>query len=87
MAKSNNDLDYQSIRSLKDLKYQRKLLSSRLDNQEIMIMYQVRTIRDYYSIFNVAYMGFESLAARNSKVAVAFRAFNAAKALIHKIRG
>lgn len=81
MAKENNILDYNSIRSLKDLQYQRRLLSSRIDHQEIMISYRIRTIKDNVSPWNLAYMGFESVAARNNTVGVIFRAFNVVRSL------
>lgn len=86
MAKESNSLDYSSIKSLKDLQYQRRLLSSRIDHQEIMISYRIRTIKDNVSPTNLAYMGFESLAARNNTAAVLFRTFNIVKSFVQGIR-
>jgi hypothetical protein len=83
---NNNNLDYQNIRGIKDLKYHRKMLSSRIDHQEIMISYLLRTMKDSYSPLNLAYMGFESLASRNSGISVVFKAFNAVRAFILGLR-
>lgn len=86
MGKENSMLDYKSIRSLKDLQYQRRLLSSRIDHQEIMISYRIRTIKDNVSPLNLAYMGFESLATRNNTIGVMFRAFNVIRSLFQSRR-
>ncbi|MBO7764030.1 MAG: hypothetical protein J6S16_03720 [Bacteroidales bacterium] len=82
MNQANNTSDYSSISSLKELKFQRKLLSSRIEHQEAMIMYKIQVVKENVSPSRLLYMGFESVAARNSVVNVAFKTFNTIRSII-----
>lgn len=67
---------------MKELRFQRKLLSSRIEHQEAMIMYKIQTIREHISPSRLLYMGFESAASRNSMFNVAFKTFNMIRSII-----
>lgn len=82
MNQQNNISDYGNISSLKELKFQRKLLSSRIEHQEAMIMYRIQMVKEQVSPSRLLYMGFESAAAHNSVVNVAFKTFNMIRSII-----
>ena len=57
MENSNRMSDYRNIRNLQELQYHRRLLSSRIDHQEIMVMYKLRCVWDFLSPSNLLDMG------------------------------
>lgn len=82
MEKENRIQGYLNIRSLRDLQYQKRLLSSRIEHQEVMVMYKARLLWDYMSPMRLLNMGCEALAAHNKSFNVAFRTFSFVKSLI-----
>ena len=68
MNQSNKASEYRRISSMKELRFQRKLLSSRVENQEAMIMYKIQMIKENVSPGRLIYMGLEAAASRNSVV-------------------
>jgi hypothetical protein len=67
---------------MKELKFQRRLISSKVEHQESLIMYKIQTIREHFSPGRLIYMGFESAAAHNSVMNVAFKTFNMIRSII-----
>ena len=59
MNQSNKASEYRRISSMKELRFQRKLLSSRVENQEAMIMYKIQMIKENVSPGRLIYMGLE----------------------------
>ncbi len=77
-----NKTNYGNISSLKELKFQRRLLTSRIDHQEVMIAYKLQSLKENFSPSRLIYMGFESAAAKNSVVSVAFKTFNMIRSIL-----
>jgi len=75
--------EYAGIRSVKELRYQKRLIASKLEHQEVMIMYRVRNLWDYISPLRLVGMGLESLAERNRPFGILYKsasfAFNLLK--------
>lgn len=82
MNQSNKASEYRRISSMKELRFQRKLLSSRVENQEAMIMYKIQMIKENVSPGRLIYMGLEAAASRNSVANVAFKTFNMIRSII-----
>ena len=62
MEKDNRLSDYRNIRNLQELQYCRRLLSSRIDHQEIMVMYKLRCVWEFISPSNLLDMGCKAIA-------------------------
>ncbi|MBR5610963.1 MAG: hypothetical protein IKW65_05530 [Bacteroidales bacterium] len=77
-----NNIEYSHISSMKELRFQRKLLSSRIEHQEAMIMYKVQVVKENVTPGKLLYMGFEAAAARNSVINVAFKTFHMIRSII-----
>lgn len=86
MDKENRIQGYLNIRTAKDLQYQRRLISSRIEHQEIMVMYKAKLLWDYISPARLINMGCEALAERNQSFNVAYRTFTFVKSLIRNKR-
>lgn len=82
MSQISKTSEYSQISSMKELRFQRKLLSSRIEHQEAMIMYKIQVVKENVSPGRLFYMGFESVAARNSVANVAFKTFNMIRSII-----
>ena len=82
MNQQNNITEYSQISSMKELRFQRKLLSSRVEHQEAMIVYKVQILKEHISPAKLLYMGFESAAARNNVLNVAFKTFNMIRSIL-----
>ncbi|HIZ85271.1 MAG TPA: hypothetical protein IAC04_02135 [Candidatus Coprenecus stercoravium] len=65
MEKSNRVTDYRDIRNLQELQYCRRMLSSRIDHQEIMVMYKLRCVWEFISPSNLLDMGCRAVASHN----------------------
>lgn len=65
MEKENRTSDYRNIRTLEELHYHRRLLSSRIDHQEIMVMYRLRGVWEFISPSNLFDMGCKAIASHN----------------------
>lgn len=66
MISNYNNSVLKNIKSLKELEYQRKILSSRIEQQELIISYKAKILKDSFSPFNFMYQGLESLSHKYS---------------------
>jgi len=73
MKASERNREYARIRTIEDLRLQRRLLSSKIEHQEVMIMYRFRSLWDFISPGRLAVMGLESLASRNKSFGIFYR--------------
>ncbi|MFA6677507.1 MAG: hypothetical protein WCS34_07970 [Bacteroidales bacterium] len=71
-----NNYKYSNIHNLRELQYQRRLLSSQIESQEDMITYKTRTIRDYASPKRWLYLGLESIADKNPFINIVLKIIN-----------
>ncbi len=74
MGKENRNSAYLSIRNVKDLQHQRRILSSRIDHQEIMVMYKLRNLWDFISPANLLDMGCRAIASHSRPFGVFYQA-------------
>ncbi len=81
MSQQSNK-EYSQISSMKELRFQRKLLSSRVEHQEAMIMYKIQVIKENVTPGKLLMIGFEAAAARNSVANIAFKTFNMIRSII-----
>jgi hypothetical protein len=77
----NNTNPYSNIKGIKELRNQRRLLSSRIEHQEVMIFYSIRTIKDNYSPFKIVYMGLEAASKRSPFMGAIFQTIAFIKSL------
>lgn len=82
MEKSNITQDYANIKNIEELKYHRRLLSSRIEQQEIMVMYKLRCLWDFISPSNLLSMGFKAIAIHNPVFNVFYKTFQYVKSLV-----
>jgi len=61
---------YLHIQNMEDLDYQRRLLRSRIDHQEIMVMYRLRCMWDFLSPVHLLGMGIRAVADHNRKMGI-----------------
>lgn len=73
MEKDNRILDYRNIRNLQELQHCRRLLSSRIDHQEIMVMYKLRGVWEFISPSNLISMGCRAIASHNPSFNIIYR--------------
>lgn len=73
MEKVNKSSDYRNIRNIQELQYHRRLLSSRIDHQEIMVMYKLRCVWEFISPSNLLEMGCKAIASHNPSFNVLYR--------------
>ncbi len=87
MEKENNRIsDYRNIRNIQELQYQRRLLSSRIDHQEIMVMYKLRCVWEFISPSNLLDMGLRAVASHNSSFNILYKAVDFVKNIIRSRR-
>ncbi len=82
--KGNNSMNVSSIKNLRDLNYKKKLLRSRIEHQEILISYQVKNLREYYSPQRLLYVGIENLVAKNPKYGFILKIVDLIRSFNHK---
>ena len=73
MEKDNRISDYRNIRNLQELQYCRRLLSSRIDHQEIMVLYKLRCVWEFISPSNLLDMGCKAIASHNPSFNILYR--------------
>lgn len=73
MEKVNRSSEYRSIRNLQELQYHRRLLSSRIDHQEVMVMYKLRCVWEFISPTNLLEMGCRAIASHNPSFNIIYR--------------
>lgn len=76
MKASVRNREYARIKTIQDLHYQKRLLRSKIDHQEVMIMYRFRNLWDFMSPSRLAALGLEALASHNRKFGIFFRTAN-----------
>ncbi|MCF0166114.1 MAG: hypothetical protein HUJ89_02895 [Bacteroidales bacterium] len=81
-AKNDRIKAYLSISNAKDLQYQRRLLESRIDHQELMISYKVKSLWDYVSPTRLLRDGCNALAARNKKFNIFVRTYEFVRSIL-----
>lgn len=84
--RNNRASDYANIRNMKELQYQRRLLSSRIDHQEITVMYKLRCLWDFVSPSNLMDLGFKAIATHNPSFNIFYRAFSFVKDFLRSRR-
>lgn len=75
MDKKIRKQEYLQIENIKDLHHHRRILSSKIDNQEIMIKYKLRNIWSNLSPSSLLNMGCSAIAAHNSSFNVFYKTF------------
>jgi len=75
---------YTRIKTMNDLHYQQRLLASRIEHQEVMVMYRVRSLWDFISPTKLLNLGCEALAAHNKAFNLFYRT---ASFITHFFRG
>ncbi|HIR34398.1 MAG TPA: hypothetical protein IAB85_09330 [Candidatus Coprenecus merdigallinarum] len=73
MEKASRSTEYRNIRNIQELQYHRRLLSSRIDHQEIMVMYKLRNVWEFISPSNLLDMGFRAIASHNPSFNIIYR--------------
>ncbi|MBQ0006783.1 MAG: hypothetical protein KBS57_05210 [Alistipes sp.] len=86
MKTSDRNRQYSRIRTLEDLHYQKRILSSKIDHQEVMIMYRFRNLWDFMSPGRLAVLGLESLASHNKTFGIFYRIASFVTGFIRKSR-
>lgn len=76
MKTTARNREYARIKTIQDLHYQRRLLKSKIDHEEVMIMYRFRSLWDFLSPSRLAVLGIEALASHNRKFGIFFRSAN-----------
>lgn len=79
MERNNRATAYANISNMKELQYQRRLLSSRIDHQEITVMYNLRCLWDFISPSNLMDMGFRAIASHNPSFNVFYKTLSFVK--------
>lgn len=74
---------YNRIRTMDDLHYHQRLLSSRIDHQEVMVMYRVRSLWDFLSPTKLLNLGCEALASHNKSFNIFYRTATFFSGLFH----
>lgn len=77
-------IDYRNIRTLQELQYHRRLLSSRIDHQEIMVMYKLRCVWEFISPSNLFSMGCRAIASYNPSFGFIYRTVEFLKGFIKR---
>lgn len=80
----NTGYKYCDIKGIKDLEYQRRILCSKIEHQEIMISYQVRSLREYMTPKRILYSGLSYLAARNTFANSTLKVFDFVRSLFRR---
>ncbi len=65
MKKKVNKVDYRSIRNLEELHYQRRLLASKIEHQEMMVVYKLGCVWEFISPSNLLDMGVKALSVHS----------------------
>ena len=77
-------IDYRNIKTIQELQYHRRLLSSRIDHQEIMVMYKLRCVWAFLSPSNLLDMGFRAIASYNPSFGFIYRSVEFVKNFIRR---
>ncbi|MFA7116909.1 MAG: hypothetical protein WC140_06765 [Bacteroidales bacterium] len=64
------------IKNLKDLEYQHRLLTSRMDQQEVLISYQIRNMIHQFSPTKLLYTGLGNLVVNHPKWSFLYKLLN-----------
>ncbi len=86
MEKKANKVDYRSIRNLQDLQYQRRLLSSKIEHQEMMVVYKLGCVWEFISPSNLLNMGVRALATHSRPFNFFYNTVGFVKNVIRKRR-
>lgn len=82
MERNSRSQEYANIRNIKELQYHRRLLSSRIDHQEVTVMYRLRCLWDFISPTNILDMGFRAIASHNQSFNIFYRTVSFARSLL-----
>ena len=80
--KNSRAQEYANIKNMEELEYSKKLLSSRIDQQEIMIMYKLKCVWEYISPSNLLDMGCKAIASHNPSFNVFYKTVLYIKSLV-----
>ncbi len=86
MEKKPNKVDYRSIRNLQELQYHRRLLSSKIENQEIMVMYKLSCVWEFISPTNLLNMGLRAVASHSRSFNIFYNTIGFVQNLIRRKR-
>ncbi len=84
MEKKSNKVDYRNIRNLEELQYQRRLLSSKIEHQEIMVMYKLSCVWEFISPSNLMNMGLRAVASHSRSFNIFYNAIGFVKNFIKR---
>ncbi len=84
MEKKPKKIDYRNIRNLQDLQYQRRLLASKIDHQEIMVMYKLGCVWEFLSPSNLLNMGLRAVASHSRSFNIFYNTVGFIKNFIRK---
>lgn len=82
----NDRIDYREIRNIQELQYYRRLLSSRIDHQEIMVMYKLRCVWEFISPSNLFNMGCRAIASYNPSFSFLYKSVEFIRDFIRRKR-
>lgn len=86
MEKKPNKVDYRNIRNLQELQYHRRLLSSKIENQEIMVMYKLSCVWEFISPTNLLNMGLRAVASHSRSFNIFYNTIGFVQNLIRRKR-
>ncbi len=76
--------NYSKIRTLQELRHQKRILSSKIEHQESLITYKVITMKEHTSPLRLMFLGFETLASHNPAFNLILRSFYLVKSFFNK---
>lgn len=80
--KNSRAQDFANIKNIQELEYNKRLLTSRIDQQEIMIMYKLKCVWEFISPANLLDMGCKAIASHNPSFNVFYKTFQYVKSLV-----
>lgn len=86
MEKASRSTEYRNIRNIQELQYHRRLLSSRIDHQEIMVMYKLRCVWEFISPSNLLDMGCRAIASHSPSFNFLYRSVDFIRNLVRARR-
>lgn len=85
MAKnSSSKLKFKDISSISELRQAKRVLSSRIEHQEMMMQYQFRVFRQHLSPGRLFLIGLEAVSSKSSFISTLLQTFNAFRAYFYR---
>ncbi len=84
--RANNKVDYRNIRNLQELQYQRRLLSSKIEHQEMMVVYKLGCVWEFISPTNLMSLGVNALKTHSRPFNIIYNAVGFVKNILKRRR-